>query len=95
MGAKTLSAYGLRAALRAGIQRVISQREEINRINIFPVADHDTGTNMAFTLVAVLQGMGELRCVRTDELFRQVAEDAMDGARGNAGAMGLTAPGDG
>ena len=34
-----LSGYGLRRALIAGAQRVISQRDELNRINVFPVAD--------------------------------------------------------
>jgi dihydroxyacetone kinase-like predicted kinase len=50
MSTQHLSVYGLRRALIAGIQRVIAQREEINRINVFPVADGDTGTNLAFTL---------------------------------------------
>ena len=46
----------LAAALRAGIHRLISREEVINKINVFPVPDGDTGTNLALTLQAVLQG---------------------------------------
>ena len=49
MSTPQLSVYGLRRALIAGIQRVIADRDELNRINVFPVADGDTGTNLAFT----------------------------------------------
>ena len=87
MSARHLSAYGLRRALIAGIRRVVEQREEINRINVFPVADRDTGTNLAFTLGAVLQGVREPRFVSAGEILRRVAEGALDGARGNSGAI--------
>nr|MCU0755206.1 hypothetical protein [Xanthomonadales bacterium] len=46
----------LRAALIAGAGRVIRAREAIDRINVFPVPDGDTGTNLAFTFHAVLAG---------------------------------------
>ena len=45
----------LRDALRAGIHRVIADRDHINRINVFPVPDGDTGTNMAFTFKTILE----------------------------------------
>ena len=44
----------LSAALRSGIHRLISRVEVINKINVFPVPDGDTGTNLALTLQAVL-----------------------------------------
>jgi DegV family protein with EDD domain len=87
MSAEHLSVYGLRRALIAGIQRVVAQREEINRINIFPVADGDTGTNLAFTLGAVLQGVREPRFASAGEVLRRAAAEALDSARGNAGAI--------
>lgn len=87
MSGRQLSVYGLRRALIAGIQRVVAQRDEINRINVFPVADGDTGTNLAFTLGAVLQGVREPRFASAGEVLRQAAADALDGARGNAGAI--------
>jgi hypothetical protein len=87
MSARHISAFGLRRALIAGIQRVMAQREEINRINVFPVADSDTGTNLAFTLGAVLQGMRNPRFASASDVLRRAAVEALDGARGNSGAI--------
>jgi len=82
-----LDGVRLRRALQAGIHRVISRQEYLNKINVFPVPDGDTGTNMAFTLTAVLVGMQssvERHCGR---LLTLVADSAIDGARGNSGAI--------
>jgi len=87
MSRRHLSVYGLRRALIAGIQRVVAQREAINHINVFPLADHDTGTNLAFTLGAVFQGVREPRFATAAEILREAATEALDGARGNAGAI--------
>ena len=87
MSTQHLSVYGLRRALIAGIQRVVAQREEINRINVFPVADRDTGTNLAFTLGAVLQGVRASRFASAGEVLRRAAAEAVDSARGNSGAI--------
>lgn len=77
----------LRRALIAGSQRVIAARDELNRINVFPVPDGDTGTNLAFTFGAVLQGLRRLRRATVAQVLRQAADDALDGARGNSGAI--------
>lgn len=82
-----LSGHGLRRALMAGAERVISQRDELNRINVFPVPDGDTGTNLAFTLAAVLNAVRVGRARDAGELMRRVASEAIDGARGNSGAI--------
>jgi hypothetical protein len=87
MSVQHLSVYGLRPALIAGIQRVMAQRDEINRINVFPVADGDTGTNLAFTLGAVLQGIREPCFASAGDVLRRAAVEALDGARGNSGAI--------
>ncbi|MDI1337565.1 MAG: DegV family protein [Lacunisphaera sp.] len=87
MSAQRLSPYGLRRALLAGIQRVLAQREAMDRINFFPVADHDAGTNLAFTLGAVRQGLRPPGWACAGDVLRRVAADALDGARGNAGAI--------
>jgi hypothetical protein len=82
-----LDGVRLRRALQAGIHRVISRQEYLNKINVFPVPDGDTGTNIAFTLNAVLVGMQasvERHCGR---LLTLVADSAIDGARGNSGAI--------
>jgi hypothetical protein len=82
-----ISAAGLRRALVAGARHVIARREFLNRINVFPVPDGDTGTNLAFTLATLLGGALSRRAGSAGELLRRVADDALDGARGNSGAI--------
>jgi DegV family protein with EDD domain len=77
----------LRRALIAGARRVIAQREQLNKINVFPVPDGDTGSNLAFTLGGVLAGALSRRTQGAGDLLRRVGEDAVDGARGNSGAI--------
>jgi DegV family protein with EDD domain len=77
----------LRRALIAGARRVIADRDVLNKINVFPVPDGDTGSNLAFTLGSVLAGALSRRTPSAGALMRQVGEDAIDGARGNSGAI--------
>jgi len=85
--ATTLTAATLRRALIAGARRVIADRDVLNRINVFPVADGDTGNNLAFTLGSVLNGALSRRSRHIGELLRRIGDDAIDGARGNSGAI--------
>ncbi|MBM5812424.1 MAG: DegV family EDD domain-containing protein [Gammaproteobacteria bacterium] len=82
-----LDGQQLSAALRAGIQRLASHEEIINRINVFPVPDGDTGTNLALTLQAVLAGLRGAPEEHAGHLLTRVADAALDGARGNSGAI--------
>jgi DegV family protein with EDD domain len=82
-----LTAPTLRRALIAGARRVIAARDGLNRINVFPVADGDTGSNMASTLGSVLNGALSRRSRHAGELLTRVGDDAIDGARGNSGAI--------
>ncbi len=77
----------LKRGLLAGIRRVLSRRDAINRINVFPVADGDTGSNLAFTLSAVEQALRPLRLCSAGGLLRRAGDEAIDGARGNSGAI--------
>lgn len=77
----------MRCALIAGIHRLISNRDYINRINVFPVADSDTGTNMALTMHAVLTGATRQVQHHLGRFMEEVADHALDGARGNSGAI--------
>ena len=77
----------LRRALIAGARRVIADRDVLNKINVFPVPDGDTGSNLAFTLGSILTGALSRRTAGAGELMRKVGEDAVDGARGNSGAI--------
>ncbi|WP_064747835.1 DegV family protein [Lysobacter antibioticus] len=82
-----LTAPALRRALIAGARRVIAGRDRLNRINVFPVADGDTGNNLAHTLGSLLNGALSRRSRHIGELLQRVGEDAVDGARGNSGAI--------
>ena len=85
--AHLLSGTDLSAALRAGIYRLISREEIINKINVFPVPDGDTGTNLALTLQAVLVSLRGNPDVHAGQTLTRVADAALDGARGNSGAI--------
>lgn len=82
-----VSAPALRRALTAGMRQVVARREHLNRINVFPVPDGDTGSNLAFTVGAILSGSLSRRASSVGALLREVADDAIDGARGNSGAI--------
>jgi DegV family protein with EDD domain len=86
IAAETLDGLRLNRAFKAGILRLLAQQEHLNKINVFPVPDGDTGTNLAITMGAVL---GVL--VRPDDhagrTLTRLADAALDGARGNSGAI--------
>jgi DegV family protein with EDD domain len=82
-----LDAPRLLRALSAGIAHLFQRREYLNRINVFPVPDGDTGTNMAFTFKTILEATRSSPDTRVDELMDHVADAALDGARGNSGAI--------
>lgn len=73
--------------LRAGIQRLLADQEHLNKINVFPVADGDTGTNMALTMRAVLASLLRRKDDHAGSTLTRVADAALDGARGNSGAI--------
>ena len=82
-----VDAARLEQALLAGIANVFRRRDHINAINVFPVADSDTGTNLVFTLASVRRALEERSPGSLPELLRGVADAALDGARGNSGAI--------
>jgi DAK2 domain fusion protein YloV len=85
-----------RAVVEAGLAELEARREEVNDLNVFPVADGDTGDNMALTLRAVLQELDRLAGasqdrtiddIGRDEIVASVARAALLGARGNSGVI--------
>jgi DAK2 domain fusion protein YloV len=85
-----------RAIVAAGLRTLESRREEVNDLNVFPVADGDTGDNMVLTLRAVLQELDRLEGatenrtideIGRDEIVASVARAALLGARGNSGVI--------
>jgi DAK2 domain fusion protein YloV len=82
-------------AVQGALAHLESRREEINDLNVFPVADGDTGDNMALTLKAVLAELDHLAVdedrsideIGRDEIVEAVARAALLGARGNSGVI--------
>jgi len=86
-GIAYLDGSRLRRGLRAGIRRVIADQERLNRINVFPVPDGDTGTNLAMTMQSVLAALSRHHDRHAGRTLEIVADAALDGARGNSGAI--------
>ena len=77
----------LARALLAGARAVKAQREPLNRINVFPVADNDTGATLVATLDRVAAGVAAAPSPSVEEIARKAADEALLGARGNSGAI--------
>ncbi len=73
--------------VRAGALAVVREQEELNRINVFPVRDSDTGANLAATLRAAAARLGSAAPQTVAAAARAAADGALDGARGNSGAI--------
>jgi DAK2 domain fusion protein YloV len=84
-----------RVAVQGALAHLESRRQEINDLNVFPVADGDTGDNMALTLKAVLAELDRLADLHDrsideigrEEIVQTVARAALLGARGNSGVI--------
>lgn len=77
----------LRRSLIAGCDYVQQQRAELNRINVFPVPDGDTGTNLALTASAIADALRPVRESSAAVVARHAADAAILGARGNCGMI--------
>ena len=82
-----LDGLRLADALRAGIFRLFRHTDHINHINVFPVPDGDTGTNMSMTLSSVLVALDREQLTHAGQVLTRSADAALDGARGNSGAI--------
>jgi DAK2 domain fusion protein YloV len=85
-----------RVAVAGALAHLESRRQEVNDLNVFPVADGDTGDNMTLTLRAVLDELDRLMGsddsrtideIGRDEIVQSVARAALLGARGNSGVI--------
>jgi len=74
-------------ALRAASLCLDQRVSQVNALNVFPVPDGDTGTNMSLTMRAALSEVGDKAYASVSELVRVVAHGALMGARGNSGVI--------
>ena len=75
-----LTGESLAHALRSGIHRVIDEQDFLNRINVFPVADGDTGTNLSLSLGTALPVLEQADGAHLGTLLAKVADALLDGS---------------
>lgn len=78
--------YRLLQSFRAGAEKVIHQKEELNKINVFPVADGDTGSNLASLMQAIIDNV-PVKTYPMAILLDEISGAALLGARGNSGII--------
>jgi DAK2 domain fusion protein YloV len=82
-----LDGQDLKKAMQSGADWLEQQREAINALNVFPVPDGDTGTNMALTMRAAMKEVEDRTEIAADAIAAQIARGALMGARGNSGVI--------
>ena len=84
---KTIDANMLQKMFLSGASRIESKKEWINELNVFPVPDGDTGTNMSMTIMSAAKEVGQIEKPAMDTLARAISQGALRGARGNSGVI--------
>ena len=87
MAMNTIDAAMLQKMFLAGAKRIESKKEWINELNVFPVPDGDTGTNMSMTIMAAAKEVREIENPTMDSLAKAISMGALRGARGNSGVI--------
>lgn len=87
MSIEYLDGIRLYRVLSAGLLRVLEREDYLNEINVFPVPDADTGTNMAYTLSVIKDDIQQNVHSNIANMSDLIADSALDGARGNAGSI--------
>lgn len=84
---KMINGQILKQAIISGANNICSQKNSINDLNIFPVPDGDTGTNMSMTAVAAAEALKEYEGSSAGEVAGITASAMLRGARGNSGVI--------
>ncbi len=83
----TVDAKMLCKAFLAGAQRIEAKKEYINELNVFPVPDGDTGTNMTLTIMSAAKEVSQMANPAMKELAKAISSGSLRGARGNSGVI--------
>ncbi len=71
----------------AGARELDEKKQMVNEMNVFPVPDGDTGTNMSLTMMAAAKEVEKLEPISTEEMTKAAAVGSLRGARGNSGVI--------
>jgi len=83
----TIDANMLKKMFLSGAQRLDSKKEWINELNVFPVPDGDTGTNMTMTIMSAAREVQAIETPTMENLAKAISMGALRGARGNSGVI--------
>lgn len=83
----TIDARLLKELFIAGADALESKKEYVNELNVFPVPDGDTGTNMMMTLSSAVKEVESLKDITMENLCKAVSSGSLRGARGNSGVI--------
>lgn len=84
---KTIDAKTLKKMFLAGAACIEAKKEYINELNVFPVPDGDTGTNMTLTIMSAVKEVNSLSEPSIEELAKAISGGSLRGARGNSGVI--------
>ena len=84
---KQIAAEKVQKCFLAGAYRLEAKKEYINELNVFPVPDGDTGTNMSLTIMAAAKEVSALSDVSMEQVMKAVSSGSLRGARGNSGVI--------
>lgn len=87
MAISKLDAPMLKKAFLAGAARLESQKERINELNVFPVPDGDTGTNMTLTAMSAVKAVNAIENPTIETIAKAMSSGSLRGARGNSGVI--------
>lgn len=87
MATKTINVDMLAKMFLAGAQNIEAKKEFINELNVFPVPDGDTGTNMSLTIMAAAKEVTSLQNPKMADLAKAISSGSLRGARGNSGVI--------
>lgn len=84
---KAIDAKTFQRMFLAGAKSIESKKEYINELNVFPVPDGDTGTNMTMTIMAAAKDVNNMENPTIEELAKAISSGTLRGARGNSGVI--------
>ena len=87
MATKVIDAQLLQKAFIAGAYNLERNKDYINELNVFPVPDGDTDSNMSLTIMAAAREVSALENPSMDELSKKISSGSLRGARGNSGVI--------
>lgn len=87
MATNTISVELLAKMFLAGAQNIEAKKEYINELNVFPVPDGDTGTNMSMTIMAAAKEVTALADMDLASVCKAISSGSLRGARGNSGVI--------